>query len=409
MDNSLAPADAAVHPAELSDRLINQLAPLLILTSIFFLNFISRIILAPLIPEIEINFNLTHAEAGALFFLISMGYFLAISGSGFISARLNHKRTIILANTALGLALIGTAICRDLWHLRLGLLVTGMAAGLYLPSAISTLTGLISSHHWGKALAIHDIAPNLSFVAAPLIAEAIMARFSWRVAFILFGLAALMMSPVFARFGRGGEFFGEAPGLLSFRKLFAKPSFWVMICLFSLGICSTLGIYTMLPLYLVTEHAIDRNLANTLIALSRLSGLIMAFAGGWAADRFGPKWTLKVVFLITGIMTILLGIVPGSLIPIIVFLQPFVAVCFFPAGFAALSFIVPPKSRNIAVSLTVPLAFLMGGGLVPIFIGIIGDIRSFALGIVICGGLITAGAIFSGRLKFYDHENEGSS
>ena len=232
-----------------------------------------------------------------------------------------------------------------------------------------------------------------------------MARFSWRIAFILFGLAALVMSPLFARFGRGGEFLGEAPGFLSFRELIAKSSFWIMVFLFSLGICSTLGIYTMLPLYLVAEHAIDRNLANTLIALSRLSGLIMAFAGGWASDRFGPKWTLKIVFLITGFMTVLLGIVPGSYIPIIVFLQPLVAVCFFPAGFAALSFIVPPKSRNIAVSLTVPLAFLVGGGMVPIFIGIIGDIRSFALGIVICGGLITAGSIFTGRLKFHDQEN----
>ena len=405
MVNSLEPADAAINPANVSDRLLSQLGPLLILTSIFFLNFISRIILAPLIPEIEINFNLTHADAGALFFLISMGYFIAITGSGFISARLNHKRTIILSNTALGLALIGTAICRDVWLLRLGLFIVGMAAGLYLPSAISTLTGLINSRHWGKALAIHDIAPNLSFVAAPLIAEAIMARFSWRIAFILFGLAALVMSPLFARFGRGGEFLGEAPGFLSFRELVANSSFWIMVFLFSLGICSTLGIYTMLPLYLVTEHAIDRNLANTLIALSRLSGLIMAFAGGWAADRFGPKWTLKIVFLITGFMTVLLGIVPGSYIPIIVFLQPLVAVCFFPAGFAALSFIVPPKSRNIAVSLTVPLAFLVGGGMVPIFIGIIGDIRSFALGIVICGGLITAGSIFTGRLKFHDQEN----
>jgi NNP family nitrate/nitrite transporter-like MFS transporter len=405
MDNSLEPSDATVHPANISDRLLNQIGPLLILTAIFFLNFISRIMLAPLIPEIEKNYNLSHADAGALFFLISMGYFISITGSGFISARLNHKRTIILANTALGLALIGTAVCREVWLLRLGLFIVGMAAGLYLPSAISTITGMISSQHWGKALAIHDIAPILSFIAAPLIAEAIMVRFSWRMAFVLFGLAALIVSPIFARFGRAGEFFGEAPGFLSFRELFAKPSFWVMVFLFSLGICSTLGVYTMLPLYLVTEHAIDRNLANTLIALSRLSGLIMAFAGGWATDRFGPKVTLKIVFLITGIMTVVLGIAPAPFIPVVVFLQPFVAVCFFPAGFAALSFIVPPKSRNIAVSLTVPLAFLVGGGLVPIFIGIIGDIRSFALGILICGVLITAGAIFTGSLKFHDQEN----
>ena len=400
-----APKDTSTHASEISDRFVSQLGPLLILTSIFFLNFISRITLAPLTPEIERNFNLTHTEAGTLFFLISLGNFITLTGSGFISARLNHKRTIIISNTALGLALVGIAFCKDAWTLRLALFMLGMATGVYLPSGIATLTGLISSRHWGKALAIHDIAPNLSIIAAPLIAEAIMARYSWRIVFILFGLTALLMSPLFARLGRGGEFYGEAPSFLSLRELSTKSSYWLMVFFFSLGICATLGLYTMLALYLVTEHAIDRSLANTLIALSRISGLIMAFVGGWAADRFGPKRTLKIIFLVSGIMTVLLAVVPSSYIPIMVFLQPVVAVCFFPVGFAALSFIGPPKSRNIAVSLTIPLASVIGGGLVPIFIGIIGDISSFAIGIAICGGLITAGAFFTGFLRFHSQED----
>ncbi len=254
MNNPLEPADAGAYSSEISAKFLSQLGPLLLLTSIFFLNFIARITLAPLIPEIEINFNLTHANAGALFFLISLGNFLALTGSGFISSRLHHKRTIIISNTALGLVLIGIAFYKDVWTLRLGLFMVGMAAGLYLPSAISTLTGLISSQHWGRALAIHDIAPNLSFMAAPLIAEAIMTWYSWRIVFVLFGFAALVVSPLFARLGRGGEFFGQAPSFLSLRELFTKSSFWVMVFFFSLGIGATLGIYTMLPLYLVTEQ-----------------------------------------------------------------------------------------------------------------------------------------------------------
>lgn len=397
--------DAATNSPEISPRFLSQLGPLLILTSIFFLNFISRIILAPLIPEIEIAFNLTHAGAGALFFFISLGTFISLTTSGFISSRLNHRRTIIVSNTVLGLAMIGTAFCKDIWSLRLGLFTVGIAAGVYLPSAFSILTGLIGSQHWGKALAIHDMAPNLSFVAAPLIAEFIMTRYSGKIAFMLFGFSALILSPLFARFGRGGKFLGEAPSFLSFREFFTKSSFWVMVFLFSMGVCSSLGIYTMLPIYLVTELDMDRNLANTLVALSRISGLIMAFLGGWAADRFGPKLTLKIVLLVTGIMTILLGITPGRYAAVVVFLQPSVAVCFFPAGFAAMAFIFPPKSRSLAVSLIVPLATLAGGGIVPIFIGLIGDIGSFALGIIISGGLITAAAIFTDMLKFDFRQN----
>ena len=400
IDNTVADADTGTDPFKISGRFLSQLRPLLILTSIFFLNFISRIILAPLIPEIEEDFNLTHAEAGTLFFLISLGYFISITTSSFISSRMNHKRSIIMSNTVLGVTLIGTAFCSDVWSLRLGLFTVGLAAGVYLPSAISTLTGLIISRHWGKALAIHDMAPNLGFVAAPLIAEFIMTRFSWKIAFIFFGFAALILSPLFARFGRGGEFLGERPRFLSFKDLFAKSSFWMMVFLFSLGVCCTLGIYTMLPVYLVTERLMDRNLANTLVAISRISGLIMVFVGGWTVDRFGPKWTMKIVLIVAGIMTILLGIAPDRYTKVFVFLQPALAGCFFPAGFAAVSFIFPPKLRNLAVSLIVPMAFLVGAGIVPIFIGLVGDIRSFALGIAISGGVITTGSIFADRLKF---------
>ena len=175
-----------------------------------------------------------------------------------------------------------------------------------------------------------------------------------------------------------------------------------MVILFSLGISSTLGIYTMLPLYLVTDHAIDINLANTLIALSRTTSIIMAFVGCWSTDRIGPRQTLRMVLLVTGIMTLFLGFASCSMILYVVFLQPLVAVCFFPAGFAAMSLIVSAKLRSIAISFIVPLAFVIGAGLVPVFIGWIGDIGNFATAITICGGLITAGSIFTGLLKFYD-------
>ena len=379
--------------------LSTRIGPLLLLTSIFFFNFTARVVYAPLMPEIEANLNITHAAAGSLFFYISIGYFITLLGSGWVAARLNHRKTIILSSVVLGLALICMAFSSGLWAVRITLLLLGAGAGLYLPSGIATLTALINPRHWGKAIAVHELAPNLGFVLAPLLSELIMIWFSWRTVPVILGVTNILLGITFARYGRGGSFTGDAPGLASFKVFLTSPAFWIMVMLFGLGVAGTLGVYTMLPLYLVTEHAIDRNFANALVSFSRISSLFMAFAGGWASDRFGPRKTLIIVFLFSGVATIAMGTVSGNWVLWAIFLQPMLAVCFFPAGFAALSRIGPAGARNIAVSLAVPLAFMIGGGGVPAFIGFMGDIASFSAGIGLVGVMVTMGAILAYFLR----------
>jgi NNP family nitrate/nitrite transporter-like MFS transporter len=394
------------NPVQAPIRFRAQLGFLLLLTSIFFINFIARIILAPLTPTLEVDLNLTHGEAGLLFFMISSGYFVALLGSGFFSSHFTHKQTIVCSITAVGLALLFTAFSSGLWGIRLALIALGLASGLYLPSAIASLTATIRFQHWGKAIAIHELAPNLSFVAAPLLAEAVMIWFSWRAVFVVLGVTALLLSVIFSRFSRGGDFCGKAPGFESFRAILSNPSFWILIFLFCLGISGTTGIYTMMPLFLVNEHGMERNWANTLVAISRIAGMAMAFVGGWFTDRVGPKRVLTYVCLLTGGITLVLAVVSRSWVGLPIFLQPAIAVCFFPAGMAALSLISSPGLRNIVVSLTAPLAFLIGAGAVPTLIGFIGDMSSFAVGIGLVGGLILTGALVSQLIKFHDQPED---
>jgi NNP family nitrate/nitrite transporter-like MFS transporter len=371
----------------------NGMAGLLtLLTTIFFINITARIIFAPLMPDIETDLNISHSTAGSLFFLISTGYFVMLLCSGWFAAGLNHHRTITLSTLFLGLALVGTAFSSSLWAVRLTLLLLGAAAGLYLPSGIAVLTTLVSARHRGKAIAVHEVGTNLGFVAAPLFSELIMAWFNWRSVTLALGVVSLLLGSVFARYGRGGAFSGTAPSIASFKSFLKEPVFWIMAVLFGLGIGSTLGIYTMLPLYLVTEHGIDRDVANTVVAFSRVSGLFMALVGGWASDRYGPCRTMTTVFFLTGLTTVAIGVTHGKWILVSIFLQPAIAVCFFPAGFAILSTIGPADSRNIAVSLAIPAANIFGGGAIPVFIGYLGDAESFSVGIVWVGGLITLGA-----------------
>jgi len=355
-------------------------------------------------PTIETELGLNHSEAGSLFLVIAAGYFVTLTGSGFVSSRITHRKTIILSTITVGLAYFATSLSNSMMGMSVGLLVVGMATGLYLPSGIATLTSLVSYQHWGKAIGVHELAPNLAFVLAPLASEILLQWFSWRTVLMLVGMSSLSIGISFAFFGRGGEFPGEALALKSLRLLCHQRDLWIMIILFSLGIAGTMGIYAMLPLYLVNERGIDLAWTNSIVAVSRIVPLFMGLLSGWAADRFGTITTIKFVLLLTGVMTVLLGIVPGWWVVIIVFLQPMLAVCFFPAALAALSSIGPANARNVVVSFTIPLSFLVGAGAIPSLIGLSGSAGSFAMGIAFTGTLMTAGAALTRYLESTQQE-----
>jgi NNP family nitrate/nitrite transporter-like MFS transporter len=382
--------------------LLSQLSPILFLVGIFFLNFLSRIILSPLMPLIEKDLKIGHGEAGSFFLLISAGSCVMLLASGFVSSRLNHKRSIILSSMAAGGALLIVGFSRHLWGIRFGLVSLGLAAGLYLPSGIVTLTTLVNPKDWGKALALHELAPNLGYVVAPLFADFLLGWCSWHGVLTLVGVASVLSGLLFMRFGKGGTSRGEAPNIGTLRIVLKKPSLWIMMAFFGLGVGASMGMYTMFPLYLVSERGMDRSWANTLIGLSRVLPMGMVFVSGWVTDRLGPKRALKAIFMASGIVTALLGVVPPSWVIPVIFLHPMLTCSFFPPAFAALSRMSSPDIKNVAVSLTTSMGLLVGGGAIPVGIGFVGEMWSFSLGFAILGGLLFGGAQLVRYLKLTD-------
>ncbi len=376
-----------------------RLGPLLFLAGIFFVAFVGRVSLSPLLPNIESDLSLSHAQAGGLFLAMALGYFAAIFGAGLVSQRLTYWGTILLSSLAAGAVLMAALLVSGRWSLNLLCLALGLAAGLYLPSGMAALTSFVRPSDWGKAVAVHELAPNGAMMAAPLVAELLLDGLSWRGVMFLIGAVSLTLGLLYSRWGRGGEIPGHPPNLAALGELLKIPSVWLMILFFSMAIGASLGIYTMLPLYLVSEKGVDQAWANLLVGLSRAPGIAMAFVAGWAHDRFGPRATLVSVFLVTGVSTLVLGLGSGGWLVAAIFTQPTVAVCFFPVGFAALSGAVPPHLRGVAVSLCTPLAFILGGGVLPTFVGWMGEHQGFGLGITICGLIFLSGSALTLLLR----------
>ena len=373
--------------------------PIFFLTGIFFLNFTIRIILSPLMPTILKDMNLTPDVAGSFFLILASGFFISLSCSGFVSSLLGHKKTILLTSVGTGAAILFTGLSHDVWAIRLCIFFVGLASGIYLPSGVAILTSSVENKNWGKALGVHEMAPNLSFLLAPVICEVLLLWVSWRGVLMMVGAVSIGFGLLFYKFSTSADFHGEAPRLKSLKPLMSIPSIWMMMVLFSLGVTGTIGVYSMLPLYLVQVHGMVQSEANTLITLSRALTIPMSLIAGWLTDRVGIKWTLSSILFFSGISTLFIGVLSGKAMMVAIFFQPLFAVCFFPPAFAALSQICNAKVRNIAISLTIPVAFLMGSGVLPSLIGTLGKLGYFSEGFILFGCFILSGSMIPFFLK----------
>ncbi|NTU59599.1 MAG: MFS transporter [Deltaproteobacteria bacterium] len=370
-----------------------RLVPVGMVTGIFFVNIASRVVLGPLMPAIEKDLGIGHAQAGGIFLLLAVAYCVGLLGAGFVSARLTHRTTIALSAGLMAVVLLGMGATTTLAGLRVAVVFLGLVAGLYLSSGVSTVTSLVDARDWGKALSMHEIAPNLAFTLAPLFAEALLQRTSWRGAMVTLGFLSLTAGVGFALWGQGGRTRGQQPSWGDARSLIAKPAFWILFVLFALSLGTTMGVYSMMPLYLTSALGFTRGGANVLVAASRAVSVATIFGAGLLVDRLGHKRAMMVVLVGAGALTLLIGVASAQWIVPVAILQPIIGAWFFPAAFAALSALSP-----LAVSFAVPFAMALGSGVVPAVIGFLGERHAFGPGFVLVGALCLGGALLAARL-----------
>jgi NNP family nitrate/nitrite transporter-like MFS transporter len=162
----------------------------------------------------------------------------------------------------------------------------------------------------------------------------------------------------------------------------------------------------MLPLYFVEERGFDLTLANTLIGVAQLSGVVMLFFSGWLTDKIGQKKMMASSLLVAALLTVLLSWTKGWLLLVVLFLQPAVLTAFFPAGFAALSRIAEPSMRSVVNALGPPVAFLIGGGVMPAIIGYMAETYSFSAGIFFAGCFILIGPVLVIFVRLGDYDDQ---
>ena len=366
------------------------LVPLLLLSGLLYLNFTSRVVLAPLLPLLEGELGLGHGTVGSFFFFQATGYTIGLLAAGATAWYLSHHGTIVLSAFVLGVSLLTLSWAPSLRWMEACLVLLGIGAGLYLPSGIATIADITAEDQWGRATAIHELAPVVGFITAPLVAEALLRWLSWRGILSVLGIVLLSGGLLYAHWGVGGRHGAEQPRLRTMVTLVTDGALMRIAALFVLAVAVGYGLYTMFPLFLITERGMDRAAANTLVGLSRLVTLPMVFLAGCLADRLHHRRALTLFQATTGSLTILLAVAPRPwLTGAALVLQAGASVCFFPAYYPLVSQLVAPGRRHLAISVVSLAGMLVGGGLTPALIGHLAERWSFSAGILVVGVLTT--------------------
>ena len=363
----------------------SSLPIVVLLTGMFFLNFITRTVMAPLLVHLEQAFAINHTTATGLLLYQSVGFSISLFFSGIIASYLQHKKVIAVSVIASGSALVLLSFATGLWSARAGFALVGAATGLYLASGIAMLSSVTEKKDWGKAIAVHELAPNLAFVVSPLLIEAALLVTNWQGAIRLTGMLCLLGGLLFVAFARGGDFTGIRPTGRTYPALLGCKAVWAFAAITTLASILETSPYNVMPLFLVDERNMSTASANTLLAMSRAATPLLPLLGGWLVDRFHFRYVLYVCLAASGIVMAGISFAHGSVLTVLLVLQAGLPALMFPAVFAALGNAFAPAQQSLVLSLTMPAIALFSTGIVPLFLGFCGDTVGFGVGFMVIG------------------------
>lgn len=362
---------------------------LAILIVAYTFNFLDRQILGILAGSIKKDLGLTDSQLGLMG---GLAFALFYTGLGIPIAWWADRgnRTWIMTG-ALTLWSGFTALCGfagGFWQLFFCRMGVGVGEAGGVAPAYSLIADYFPKHQRARALAAYSFGIPIGSALGILFGGLIAASIDWRAAFIIVGLAGVLLAPIFKLIvkepPRGGM--DETPTMATpakggLRRLLAKPSFWLI----SLGAAASsvcgYGVAFWLPSFF--ERSLGMGLVDRSLFLGSMTlvgGVIGVWAGGWLGDRLGqarPQAYLLVpaVAFLIALPCFFMAVQATSLpIAFVLFLIPTgLNLVWLGPVITAVQHLVPAAQRSTASACFLFVNNLIGLGLGTWFFGAVSD------------------------------------
>ena len=284
---------------------------LAMLLVVYTFNFLDRQILGILAPAIKADLHLTDAEFGAVGGLAFAMLYSVLGVPLALLADKTSRSWVITGSLAVWsgfTSLCGTATgVGQLFLYRLGVGV-GEAGGV--ASSYALIADYFPPQSRARALAIYSLGIPVGLAGGTLLGAYIASAVEWRTAFYTVGIAGIVLAPIFRLIVRDPprreESAERTPLAAVFPLLAKKPAFWLMAVAAGCSSLTGYGLALWTPSVLIRSFHFDLITTGQFMgSLLLVGGTIGVFAGGWFADKLGPRdhgWYAKlpaIAWLIT--------------------------------------------------------------------------------------------------------------
>lgn len=366
---------------------------LAILLFAYIFNFIDRQIVGILAVPIKAELQLSDEQLGLMG---GLAFALFYTGLGIPIAWLaDRKSRVSIIAVSLALWSAFTALCgfaQNFWQLFLARMGVGIGEAGGVAPSYALISDFFPPERRARALAIFSFGIPIGAALGIFFGGWIAGNLDWRSAFIIVGLAGLVLVPL-VKWGirepvRGGHDSADGrasedapPFLTVAKRLAATPSFWLLSFGSASGSILGYGLIFWLPSFFSRSFGLELIEVSWFYgSIILVGGLAGTWFGGWLGDRIGKAnpgaYALipAVCFLIAAPAYAAGIFAPSLSAGFVLFLIPqALGLAWLGPILAAVQHIVPPNMRATASASFLFINNLLGIGFGTWFFGFMSD------------------------------------
>ncbi len=275
-------------------------------------------LLVALLPFIRADLGINYLQAGLLASAYSLTSGISQFFGGWISDRIDRKKAMAIGLIGVGLCTLGVGFAPNYYYLLGILILQGIMAGWFHPSALASLTGYIEGARRGKAISVHMLGGTIGFLIGPTLGAGISTLINWHYAFIILAIPAIVAgilaltvlkfpAPTTSIEGKN-QAIKQEKKLSGIINIF-RSMIWIFLLVLAVQLLIGPGM-SFVSLFLVDKHGISTAAAAMWVSIIRAGGVAGSLLGGWFSDKFGRQRAVLTSLIFLGLSVYLLATVP---------------------------------------------------------------------------------------------------